>query len=119
MKLAPSVAWLSLAATAAPRAADAFVATTTTGARPPPPAVGRSPLLLAAATTEEDCGCASPSPPPTTYAGKPSDAARARGDPRDALRGSAVLDLRGERASVDDVLRRSSTSLVVFLRSLG
>merc|ERR1719287_370397 len=36
MKLAPSVAWLSLAATAAPRAADAFVDDDDASARRPP-----------------------------------------------------------------------------------
>ena len=78
----------------------------------------------AAATVDEDeCGCDSPpSTVETSYSGKPSEKALAQKNPRDAIVGSSVLNLSGERISMGDILNEKgpeATSVVVFLRSLG
>jgi hypothetical protein len=65
------------------------------------------------ASSQADCGCG-----PLTYAGKPSDMARAS-NPRTVLASSSVMTLNGETTNMDDILKGSKTSLVVFLRSLG
>jgi hypothetical protein len=81
---------------------------------------------VADADRGDDCGCSSPLPPPppllaTRYGGEPSPAARAL-DAREALRGRAVYRLDGSAALVDDLIGKpdqETTSVVVFLRSLG
>jgi hypothetical protein len=82
---------------------------------------------VADADRGDDCGCSSPLPPPpssllaTRYGGEPSSAARAL-DAREALRGRAVHRLDGSAALVDDLIGKpdqETTSVVVFLRSLG
>jgi hypothetical protein len=70
-------------------------------------------MAAAETSSQADCGCG-----PITYAGKPSDTAQAS-NPRKVLGSSSVITLNGETTTMDDILKGSKTSLVVFLRSLG
>jgi len=82
-----------------------------------------SATLLAAAAIEnddekeDDCGCATVIT--TTYSGKPSDMALSQVNPRQALGRASVVNLKGDKTTMDELLFSSKTSLVVFLRSLG
>ena len=71
---------------------------------------------------EDDCGCttttAGGGAPPTKYSGNPSEVAKSQ-NPRNILGPSSVMKLTGEVTTMNDILNEGSTSLVVFLRSLG
>jgi len=70
-----------------------------------------------------DCGCVATTT--TTYSGKPSEKVRTQGkDPREAMEGCFVYNLKGEKTSMKEILNNTpvankDASLVVFLRSLG
>lgn len=77
------------------------------------------------AGAQEDCGCgttADPAAVTTRFGGEPSAVARSM-NPRDALRGTSVFDVNGAMVRMDDLLQDDkagpTTSVVVFLRSLG
>ncbi len=69
--------------------------------------------MKAVLNDDSDCGCAS-----TIYSGKPTDVAIAA-NPRQVIRNNSVVSLDDKPIVMDDLLQKSSVSIVVFLRSLG
>lgn len=80
-----------------------------------PPQIRRTPRPVTFISAENDCGCA----PTVEFSGKPPLGVQDGMNFRQIGAHVPILDLNGERTSMNEILDSSKTSLVVFLRSLG
>lgn len=79
------------------------------------PQTGVDRKMSSVGDTSKDCGCA----PATTFSGNPSESAKSMNS-RSVVNKSPVYRLNGEKTTIGNILGDSpTTSLVVFLRSLG